>query len=92
MGNVSPGSQELVDSETRRLVQEAEETAVQVLKLNAKVLEELANSLLETETLSGPALDVYLEAVVPWPRPLLDSVNGRRPPVRMRAHAAESVD
>ena len=92
MGNVSPGSQELVDSETRRLVHEAEETAVQVLRLNAKVLEELANALLESETLSGPALDVYLEAVVPWPRPLLDSVNGRRPPVRMRAQAAETAD
>jgi cell division protease FtsH len=92
MGNVSPGSQELVDSETRRLVHEAEETAVQVLRLNAKVLEDLANSLLESETLSGPALEVFLDAVVLWPRPLLDSVNGRRPPVRMRAPAVQTAD
>jgi cell division protease FtsH len=92
MGNVSPGSQELVDSETRRLVHEAEATAVEVLELNAAVLEDLANSLLESETLSGPALDVYLEAVVRWPRPLLDAANGHHRPVRMRAQVTESID
>jgi cell division protease FtsH len=92
MGNVSPGSQELVDSETRRLVHEAEATAVEVLELNAAVLEDLANSLLESETLSGPALDVYLEAVVRWPRPLLDAANGHHRPVRMRAQVTERID
>jgi ATP-dependent Zn protease len=92
MGNVSPGSQELVDSETRRLVHEAEETAMRVLELNATVLEDLANALLDSETLSGSALDVYLEAIAPWPRPLLDAANGHRPPVRMRAQVTESID
>jgi cell division protease FtsH len=54
MGNVSPGSEELVDSETRRLVHEAEETALRVLELNATVLEDLANSLLRPRRSPAP--------------------------------------
>jgi cell division protease FtsH len=84
MGNVARAALELVDSETRRMVFEAEETAKHVLALNSDVLEDLANSLLHAETLSGPSLDVYLEAVKAWPEPLIKEVDGHEPPVRMR--------
>jgi cell division protease FtsH len=84
MGNVAAATQELVDSETRRLVRDAEETAQQVLQINREILEELANALLGAETLAGPALDVYLEAVHPWPHPLVKGMNGFATPVNLR--------
>jgi cell division protease FtsH len=90
MGNVAAASLELVDSETRRIVHEAEEIAKQVLALNVAVLEDLANSLLRAETLSGPSLDVYMEAVKLWREPLLKDVNGHRPPIRLRQEAADA--
>jgi cell division protease FtsH len=92
MSNVAAATQELVDNETRRFVREAEDTAQQVIALNRQVLEELANALLESETLAGPALDVYLEAVIPWPQPLVTGLNGTASPVLMREPpAATSV-
>jgi cell division protease FtsH len=84
MGNVAAESLELVDSEVRRLVHEAEETARRVLAQNASVLEDLANSLVRAETLSGPSLDVYMEAVTAWPRPLIKDAAGHQPPILMR--------
>jgi cell division protease FtsH len=88
MGNVSPGALELVDSEVRRMVHDAEETAKRILASNQAVLEDLANSLMRAETLSGPSLDVYMEGVIPWAEPLLKEGNGHVPPIRPR----ESVD
>jgi cell division protease FtsH len=85
MGNVAAASLELVDSEVRRIVHESEETAKRVLALNVSVLDNLANALLRSETLSGPALDVYMAAVKPWPEPLLRDMNGHRPPIHMNA-------
>jgi len=87
--HVSAATQELIDSETRRLVRESEETAGQILQLNTQVLDELANALVEAETLSGPSLDVYLEAVRPWEQPLLKNVNGHAPAVALREAVAE---
>jgi cell division protease FtsH len=84
MGNVAAVSLELVDRETRRMVHEAEETARQIIGLNAAVLEDLANSLLRAETLSGPSLDVYMEAVRTWPEPLLKDTAGHTPPIELR--------
>jgi cell division protease FtsH len=84
MGNVAPAALELVDSEVRRLVHEAEETAKRVLVQNTGVLEDLANSLVRAETLSGPSLDVYMEAVVAWQRPLIKEASGHEPPIFMR--------
>jgi cell division protease FtsH len=84
MGNVAPAALELVDSEVRRLVHEAEETAKHVLVQNKGVLEDLANSLVRAETLSGPSLDVYMEAVVAWQRPLIKEATGHEPPIFMR--------
>jgi cell division protease FtsH len=79
MGNVAARTLELVDEETRRIVREAEETAKAVIEMNAPLLEALANQLLASETLSGPALEVYLDAVKVWPRPLVDGKNGDSP-------------
>jgi cell division protease FtsH len=84
MGNVAAASLELVDSEVRRLVHDAEETAKRVLVQNVAVLEDLANSLVRAETLSGPSLDVYMEAVTPWARPLIKEATGHEPPILMR--------
>ncbi|MFZ2051732.1 MAG: ATP-dependent zinc metalloprotease FtsH [Solirubrobacteraceae bacterium] len=88
MNNVAAATQELVDSETRRLVREAEDTATQILKMNSQVLDDLANALIEAETLAGPDLETFLEDVQPWPQPLVKGVNGHAPGVILR----ESVD
>jgi cell division protease FtsH len=82
--NIAAATHELVDSETRRLTHDAEDTAKQIIEMNRAILEELANTLLDTETLSGPALDTFLEAVLPWQQPLVKGVNGHVPPVALR--------
>jgi len=95
LGNVAAATLELVDSETRRMVYEAEETAKRVLEINAAVLEDLANSLVASETLSGPSLDVFLEAVKPWPEPLLEDSNGgdaHASPIRQRVQSNDEPD
>jgi hypothetical protein len=73
----------------RRLVHEAEDTAKRVLTLNATVLEDLANSLVRSETLSGPSLDVYMEAVKRWPGQLIKDVNGHEPPIAFQADVGD---
>ena len=61
--------------------------------MNSELLGDLANALLESETLSGPALEVYLDAVKPWPKPLVDSKTGNSPvKMRVAATAAEDED
>ena len=82
--NIAAATHELVDSETRRLTHDAEDTAKQIIEMNRAILEELANTLLDAETLSGPALDTFLEAVLPWQAPLVKGVNGHVPPVVLR--------
>jgi cell division protease FtsH len=92
MGNVAPAALELVDAETRRIVHEAEDTAKAVLALNATVLQDLANSLVRAETLSGPSLDVYMEAVHRWREPLVKEMAGHQPPVQFLAEGARDGD
>jgi cell division protease FtsH len=82
--NIAAATHELVDSETRRLTHDAEDTAKQIIEMNRAILEELANTLLDAETLSGPALDTFLEAVLPWRQTLVKGVNGHVPPVVLR--------
>ena len=84
--NVAAATHELVDSETRRLTHEAEDTAKQIIDMNRQVLEELANALVDAETLAGPALDVFFEAIEPWPHPLVPGLNGSGPTVNLRQH------
>jgi cell division protease FtsH len=86
--NVAAATHELVDSETRRLTHEAEDTAKQIIDMNREVLEELANALVEAETLAGAELDVFLQAVQPWPHPLVQGLNGNAPTVIMRESVA----
>jgi len=90
MGNVAPAALELVDSETRRLVHEAEDTAKRVLALNAGVLQDLANSLVRAETLSGPSLDVYIEADAVWREPLIKDLDAHEARVHFVAEAGDA--
>jgi cell division protease FtsH len=85
MSHVAAATLELVDRETARLVREAEETAKAILELNSPVLEDLANALVRQETLSGPALEVYMQAVKLWHEPLAPGLNGHPPKVALRA-------
>jgi cell division protease FtsH len=89
LGNVAAATLELVDSETRRMVHDAEGTAKLVLALNVEVLEHLSNSLLRAETLSGLSLDVYMEAVKRWPAPLVKEAEAHDPPIGVREHAGD---
>lgn len=68
-GNAAAVSLELVDSETRKFVTEAEQTAKAVLAINAHILDDLSNARVERETLTGAPLNA-------WPRPLLKGLNG----------------
>jgi cell division protease FtsH len=91
MGNVAAAALELVDSETRRMVHEAEDTAKQILAMNASVLQDLANSLMRSETLSGPSLEVYMEAVKVWPEPLIKDLAGFVPPIEIQPDLADTI-
>ena len=91
MGNVAAESLALVDSETRRMVYEAEEIAKQIVANNAEVLEDLANSLIRSETLSGPSLDVYMDAVALWQEPLLKETAGHRAPIALRQDPTQAA-
>ncbi len=91
MGNVAAASQELVDSETRRFVTEAENTAKRILADNAQVLDDLANALVNSETLTGAALEAYLDGVRPWPHSLLDSQSDYSAAVNLRDTVGSSI-
>ncbi|PRY22662.1 membrane protease FtsH catalytic subunit [Aliiruegeria haliotis] len=54
--NASPETQERIDEEVRRLVDEGYETAKRILTERAQDLENLAQGLLEYETLTGPEI------------------------------------
>jgi cell division protease FtsH len=86
MANVAAATLELVDSEVRRIVREADATARRVIELNGDILQQLANALLRAETLSGPALDVILAGIRPWPEPL---VVERNRSLSIQLHAVE---
>jgi cell division protease FtsH len=92
MGNVAAKTLELVDEETRRIVREAEDTAKRAIAMNAPVLEDMANTLLETETLTGPRLELLLAKVADWPEPLVEYTNGRAPVQLREALVAPDVD
>ena len=65
---VSPETQKLVDDEVRRLVDEAHEEVVELLRENRDKLDSLANALLEHETLDED--DAYAAAGVAHERAL----------------------
>ncbi|MBT3915112.1 MAG: ATP-dependent metallopeptidase FtsH/Yme1/Tma family protein [Rhodospirillaceae bacterium] len=58
--NVSDATAKLIDEEVRRLIEEAEEVARKVLTEKGDDLEQLAQALLEYETLSGSEVNALL--------------------------------
>jgi cell division protease FtsH len=66
MGNISPGQLELVDHEVRAMVLDAFDIAQRVIKFNAASVEEIVETLVEQETLSGVALEAMLSGVRPY--------------------------
>jgi cell division protease FtsH len=64
MGSVGPETLDTIDDETERLVEEAKERALFVLRGNWQSVQETAHALLEHETLSGVALDAVLSTVI----------------------------
>ncbi len=89
--HVAPSTLELVDRETMRLVREAEETARRIVEHNSDVLDGLANALVVQETLSGPSLDVYMEAVKRWPENLVERRGTGPRNVELRVHADDDT-
>src|SRR5262249_45480588 len=63
LGSVGPHTLDVIDEETERIVEEAKERALHVLRANWDAVRETANALLEHETLSGVALDAVLSTV-----------------------------
>jgi hypothetical protein len=55
------------------------------------MLEDLANTLIRSEALSGPSLDVFLAGVTMWPNPLLPEKPGDIP-VRLLVAAPDGAD
>jgi cell division protease FtsH len=65
VAEVSPATQQLVDDEVRRIVDDAHEEVVELLRQNREKLDSLADALLEHETLDED--DAYEAAGVPAP-------------------------
>jgi cell division protease FtsH len=63
LGSVGPATLELIDREVERLVGEAVERASTILRREWDAVHEIAQSLLDHETLSGLALDALLSPV-----------------------------
>jgi cell division protease FtsH len=58
--NVSEATSQLIDSEIRRLVEAGYETAQSLIRGNVQLLNDLANALLEHETLTGEEVSAIL--------------------------------
>jgi cell division protease FtsH len=71
-----------IDREVRALIDGAHDEALEILVTNREVLEELADALMESETVEGPALGAILDRVTPRPsrkiQPLMNGA-GKRP-------------
>ncbi len=77
LGSVGPATLELIDREVERIVGTAVEQAETILRGNWSALYEIANALIEQETLSGVALEALLSPVQPT---LLDLGGGETGP------------
>ena len=65
MGQVAQATLETIDNEVERIVGDAVRQAEEILGSNWRAVYEVANSLVEHETLSGHALDAVLASVQP---------------------------
>ena len=76
---ISPETATLIESEIKRFITEAHETAVKILKKKKKDWVALAEALLEYETLSGDEISVLLSDGIKPKRP--DGTKGTKPAV-----------
>jgi cell division protease FtsH len=63
LGSVGPATLELIDREVERIVGDSVERADEILRRNWSAVYEIANALVEQETLSGVALEALLSPV-----------------------------
>lgn len=77
--SISPETAKLIESEIKRLITEAHETAHKILKKKKKDWVALAEALLEYESLSGEEISVLLSDGIKPKRP--DGSSGGRPAV-----------
>jgi cell division protease FtsH len=77
--NISEATQQMIDSEVRRLIQEGTENARRILLERGQDLETLAKGLLEFETLSGDEILGLLQGRKPVREVLEDPVPARAP-------------
>ncbi|QJB54928.1 ATP-dependent zinc metalloprotease FtsH [Pseudodesulfovibrio sp. zrk46] len=71
--NYGEETAKLIDSEVRRFVEEAYQTATQLLKDNMEALEAITLALLDRETITGDDIDLLMEGK---PLPPMDKNNG----------------
>jgi len=77
--SISPETASLIESEIKRLITEAHDTATKILKKKKKNWVVLAEALLEYETLSGDEITVLLSDGIKPKRP--DGTKGSKPAV-----------
>jgi len=77
--SISPETASLIESEIKRIITEAHETATKILKKKKKNWVTLAEALLEYETLSGDEITVLLSDGIKPKRP--DGTKGSKPAV-----------
>ena len=77
--SISPETASLIESEIKRIITEAHDTATKILKKKKKNWVTLAEDLLEYETLSGDEITVLLSDGIKPKRP--DGANGSKPAV-----------
>jgi cell division protease FtsH len=66
LGHISPAQLELVDQEVRTMVLDSFDIAQRVIKFNHDSMQEIVETLVEQETLSGVALEAMLSGVRPY--------------------------
>ena len=65
MGMTSPETLEAMDREIRSILEQAEERATTICTRNGELINQIVRELLERETLTGPAIEVFLQNVKP---------------------------
>ena len=65
LGSVGPATLDLIDREVERIVGDSVERAKEILSRNWNAVYEIANALIEHETLSGVALEALIAPVQP---------------------------
>ncbi len=87
LGSVGPATLELIDREVERIIGDSVERAEEVLRRNWSAVYEIANALIDHETLSGVALEALL---APVQATLLDfgPEVGSGPPLEQAEHEA----